>query len=188
MKSIILLMLLCGVLFLSTIGILIWSLLRRNRRLLHIALIGLGVLIVSASYTLYTVTSKSLSFFKDALKPRTGEEIYFDVLGKQDLNCSEVLHYQDKEIPIMDFAIVLHFKTCKEEIERILKAREFQLTYLPTNSWDGDIETGVQLDWLNPKSMGDTIMVFEYATNHSQFMQTLWISIDSTEVYYREVN
>ena len=132
--------------------------------------------------------SKSANFISKALESRSGLEVYQEVFGKSDSDCSKILHYQDKEIPIIDFAIVLHFTTCAGELERILKAHDFSKSHISTSNWDGNISTGVELDWLIPREMGDTIVVYEYSTFDNQYVKTIWTSMDGTEVYCRLIN
>ncbi len=97
------------------------------------------------------------------------------------------MKYQYKEFPVIDFAIVMKFETCPKELERILIRHEYSFEKINTQNRNGDIPCGVKLDWLTPKEMGDSILVFEYATDDSRYIKTLWTSTDSILVYCREI-
>jgi hypothetical protein len=123
----------------------------------------------------------------EVIKPRTGIEIYSALFGKPESNCVKVLNYQDQIIPRMDFAIILQLQTCPTEFKRILSRREFRLEKLPTKNWSEDVPLGVHLDWFKPKALGDTILVFEHASEDGRNIQTFWASLDSTTVFYRDI-
>jgi hypothetical protein len=188
MTLIIWLTFICAALFLTSCSIFIMGITQKSRKLIYRSFIPASLFTLTVAYLGYVVFLKSANYLNKALESRTDQEIYQYVLGKSNSECSEILNFQDKEFPILDFAIVIHFKTCKEELERILKTHTFSKSYVPTTNWDGDIPTGVKLYWLNPKAMGDTIMVYEYSTNNGQYIKTLWTSMDSTEVYCRLIN
>lgn len=124
---------------------------------------------------------------RETFRSRTGEEIYEALFGKQKNNCVAILNYQDQIIPKIDYAIWLQFETCPEELKRILSKHEFSEGKVSTDKWDGKIPYGETIKWFNPKTLGDTIMVYEYSSDDSRNIQTIWANLDSTKVFVRDI-
>ena len=97
------------------------------------------------------------------------------------------MNYQDQVVPKIDYAIWLHFKTCPKELKRILSKHDFNNEKLPTDNWNGKIPLGKTLEWFNPTTLGDTILVYEFSTDDSRNIQTIWTNLDSTEVFVRDI-
>jgi hypothetical protein len=188
MKTIIILTILTILPFIGFLILLIIGLIKKRKSLIIISIIIFIISIGFGGWTGLTITKKTINKAKETLKPRTGDEIYDGLFGHSDFKCTDIQNYQDMEFPIIDFAIVMKFKTCPQEFKRILNLHEFSSKILLTKDWDGDIPCGVKLDWLNPKSMGDTIMVYEYSSDNNRKILTFWTSLDSTQVYCREIN
>ncbi len=143
--------------------------------------------ILCVGWTGYKIVSKTYNKVADTFKMRTGNEIYDALFGKRKTNCVKILNFQDQVVPKIDYAIWLHSETCPSELKRILSKHDYNSEKLSTNNWNGKIPLGETLDWFNPKTLGDTIMVYEYSTNDSRNVQTIWINIDSTEVFVRDI-
>lgn len=140
-----------------------------------------------AGWTGYKFLTKSYNKVANTLKPRTGNEIYDALFGKRKYECVKVLNKQDQIVPKIDYAIWLHFETCPEELKRILSRHKFTSEKLQTKDWNGKIPYGETLDWFNPTTLGDTIMVYEYSANNNRNIQTIWTSLDSTEVFAMDI-
>ena len=138
-------------------------------------------------WTIHSFGTKAIAKIAQMSKLRTGEEIYTALFDKQQLDCVKVLNFKDQIVPKIDFAIFLHFETCPNELKRILSRHEFTSGEEPTRSWKEKIPYAEELPWFNPQSMGDTIRVFEFSTNDSKNIQTIWTSMDSTKVFCRDI-
>ena len=187
MKEIITLTLITGLTFLIFGLTLVFGFIKKNRNLKLTSLVVFITFIALAGWTGYKFVPKSYNKVSDTLKPRTGDEIYDALFDKRQTDCVKVLNYQDQVVPKIDYAIWLHFETCPNELKRILSRHEFSAEKLPTKNWDGKIPYGETLDWFNPSILGDTIMVFEYSTNDSRNIQTIWAKLDSTKVFCRDI-
>ena len=187
MKEIIILIIVTGLIFLVFILTLIFGLTKKNKKLKLTALFAFIAFLSLGSLTGYKLVTKSYNKITEVLKPRTGDEIYDGLFGKREINCVKVLNYQDQVIPKIDYAIWLHFETCPSELKRILSRHEFSAEKLPTKEWNGKIPYGETLDWFNPTTLGDTIMVYEYSTTNNRNIQTLWTTLDSTKVFCRDI-
>jgi hypothetical protein len=187
MKEILLLIVITGIFFLCFLTLLIFGIIRKKKQTIYLSVFILLLSLCLSGWTVYKFLVKSYDKVSDIIKPRTGIEIYSALFGKPDPNCVKVLNYQDQIIPRMDFAIILQFETCPMEFKRILSRREFRLEKLPTKDSFEDIPLGVRLDWFRPKTLGDTILVFERASEDGRNIQTFWASLDSTTVFCRDI-
>jgi hypothetical protein len=124
---------------------------------------------------------------RETFRSRTGEEIYEALFGKQKTNCVSILNYQDQIIPKIDYAIWLQFETCPEELKRILSKHEFSGSKVSTDKWNGKAPYGETIKWFNPKTLGDSIMVYEYSSDDRRNIQTIWANLDSTKVFVRDI-
>lgn len=140
-----------------------------------------------ATWTGYRIISKSVNKLTQTLKPRTGEEIYEALFGQDESRCVKVTDFQDQIIPKIDYAIWLQFQTCPTELKRILSRHTFSFAKLEAGSWVESIPHGETIDWVNPNLMGDTILVFEYSSDDSRNIQTIWTNRDSTIALCRDI-
>ncbi len=187
MKEIIILTVITGLTFFIFIVTLIFGLIKRNKKLKVTSFFTFGLFICLASWTVFSFATKSYNKVADTVRPRTGDEIYDALFDKRKSDCVKVLNYQDQVIPKIDYAIWLHFETCPDELKRILSRHEFASESLPTKEWNSKIPYGETLDWFNPTTLGDTIMVFEYSSKDNRNIQTIWTSRDSTKAFCRDV-
>ncbi len=187
MKEIIVLAILTGFVFLAFILSLIFGFIKKRNKLKQIAIFFFIAFLSLGSFTGYKFVTKSYHKIADSLKPRTGEEIYDNLFGKRQTNCVKVLNHQDQVVPKIDYAIWVYFDTCPEEMKRILSRHEFSVEKLPTKKWNPKIPSGETLDWFNPTTLSDTIMVYEYASDNNRNIQTIWSTLDSTKVFCRDI-
>lgn len=135
----------------------------------------------------YLIANKSINKISEITKPRDGQEIYKALFGNDENECVEILNYQDQIIPKIDYAIWLNFTICPEECKRILSEFNYSKEELETKNWGEGTPLAENINWWNPKSMGDFINVYEYRIKEGKNIRTLWISSDSTEVYCRDI-
>jgi hypothetical protein len=179
-KEVIIESVIAGFLFLVFLITLVLVILKKRRRkILLISAIALMATVGTVIYTAYTVTNKAVHKVGAVMKPRTGEEIYNALLGVPEANCVKVLNYLDQTIPVIDFAIVLHFETCPQELSRLILKRKFSVRREKSSS--ELIQTGVAIDWSRTDVLGDSINVFT-ALNPDASGQIIYSSLDSTKV------
>lgn len=188
MKTIIILIIITILLFIGFLIPLVIGLIKKRKSLIITSVFIFLMFIGFGGWTGLIITKKSVNKIKETLKPRTGKEIYIALFGEPTDDCVRVLNKQDQEFPVIDYAIWLQFETCPTELKRILSQHDYGFNRISTSDWSGNIPCGETIDWFNPKSIGDTILVFEYSTNDSRNIQTLWTSLDSTVVYCRDIN
>ena len=92
----------------------------------------------------------------------------------------------DQVIPKIDYAIWLSFETCPEELTRILKLHPFDIKRESTAGWN-TAQPAANDHWFKPESLGDSINVFTYKIDEAGNGQTLYVSLDSTKVFCRDV-
>lgn len=187
MKELITLTVISGLAFLLFLATLILGLTKKNKKLKLTSLLLFFAFIGLTGWTGFKFVSKSYNKVTETFRPRTGDEIYDALFDKRQTNCIKILNYQDQVVPKIDYAIWLHFEACPSELNRILSRHEFTAEKLSTSKWDGKIPYGETLEWFNPTTLGDTIMVYEYSTNNSRNIQTIWTNLDSTKVFVRDI-
>ncbi len=187
MKEIIILTIVSGLAFLLFLVILILGLTKKNKKLKLAALFLFFAFIGLTAWTGFKFVSKTYNKITETLSPRTGDEIYDALFDKRQTDCIKILNFQDQVVPKIDYAIWLHFETCPDELKRVLSKHEFSKEKLSTAKWDGKIPYGETLEWFNPTILGDSIMVYEYSTNDSKNIQTIWTDLDSTKVFVRDI-
>ncbi len=183
---------LSGILFLTFIVTIIVGFVKKNRIL---KLVSLGVFIIFCTIIIWTggkFLNKSIHKISKILEPRSGNEIYDELLGKREHNCVKILNSQDQVIPKIDYAIWLEFETCSEEFDRIIKGHDFsenEIIITPKNKdWLIPLANTDNLKWFNPKSLGDTITVYEYASENNKNIQTIWTNRFKAKVFLRDIS
>ncbi|RZK30335.1 MAG: hypothetical protein EOO61_19410 [Hymenobacter sp.] len=187
MKELVSLIVLTSGLLGTALGLGIYGLLNRRRRILYAAIVIALLGLLVAGTTTYRIFYKSYRHMAEAVRPRSGAEIYLALFGRSSVACSQVLAAQDQVVPRIDYAIWLHFKTCPSEFRRLLTRHPFDGGKVPTAQWLEGIPGAENIQWFRPQAMGDTILVYEYATERNRNSQTFWASRDSTEVFYRDI-
>ena len=187
MKEVIILTILTGLVFLTFLVTIILGFTKKNKKLKLTSLFVFFAFIVCVGWTGYKIVNKTYNKVADTFKMRTGDEIYDALFDKRKTDCVKILNYQDQVVPKIDYAIWLHFKTCPKELERILSKHDFNNEKLSTDNWNGKIPLGETLEWFNPTTLGDTILVYEFSTNDSRNIQTIWTNLDSSEVFVRDI-
>lgn len=187
MKEIIIFTTISGLTFLLFVLSLVLGLIKKNIKLKLTSLLSFLLFIVLSACTGFLFLSKTYNKLEETLKPRTGDEIYDELFGKRQTYCIKILNYQDQLVPKIDYAIWLHFETCPNELKRILSRHEFTAEKLPTAKRDEKIPYGETLEWFNPTTLGDTILVYEYSSENGRNIQTIWINLDSTKVFVRDI-
>src|SRR5690554_6785902 len=187
MKELIILIAISGLAFLLFLVTFILGMTKKNKNLKLTALFLFSAFIGLTVWTGFKSVSKTYSKVAETFKPRTGDEIYDALFGEKQTDCIKILNFQDQVVPKIDYAIWLHFETCPEELTRILSRYDFSEEKLSTASRDGKIPYSETLDWFKPTTLGDTILVYEYSTNDSRNIQTIWTNLDSTKVFVRDI-
>ena len=74
-------------------------------------------------------------FFYNLFKGRDGDEIYRAAFKSKRPYCVKIISYKDARIPVLDNDIRMHFRTCPQEMERILLLEEYQKYNLGDTVW-----------------------------------------------------
>jgi hypothetical protein len=182
MRTILILAFISGILLLSAIILLLISLWKKKSNIMKVAVFALLLSIGTGGYTVYVLANKTYH----ALQPRTGSDIYTALFGKPASNCVKVLHYQDQVVPKIDYAIWLHFRTCPDEMKRILSKNHYEFEKVS----ESDTKTNgpsANNNWFKPELMGDSVLTFKFKKDEYGNGQTIYINRDSTEAYCIDV-
>ena len=126
---------------------------------------------------------------------RSKGQLYFLFFGKSTNNCSQILESRDVKA-IDDQMMYIHFQTCPDEIKRILSLTPYSI--IPMTKWEIDLayDDPSTIDeslipslpkWWNIRELGDSCMRFEYFHPNEDYAQVGYLSLDSSEVFYKEV-
>jgi hypothetical protein len=126
---------------------------------------------------------------------RSKEKLYTQFFGQSINNCNQILESRDIKA-VDDQMMYIHFKTCPDEIKRILllvpysfKAMtkwEIDLAYEDPNTIDESLIPSLP-KWWNIRKLGDSCISFEYFHPNEDYAQVGYLSLDSTEVFYKEI-
>ncbi|MEO5943571.1 MAG: hypothetical protein ABIP30_07625 [Ferruginibacter sp.] len=95
-----------------------------------------------------------------------------------------------------DQMMYIHFKTCPDEIKRILLLAPYSFKAMTKSEIALEYEDPGKIDeslipslpkWWNIRKLGDSCISFEYFLTDEDYAQTGYLSLDSTEVFYKEV-
>jgi len=170
-----------GICLLAFLISLIFALVKKKYKIIFISMLFLILGIVSGLITSYKFVSKSYNRVTIMLESRSGIEIYTALFGKSSADCVEVIHKQDQIIPKIDYAIWLHFKTCPNELSRILALKDFEFN----KSCTDDLNT-TDHPWFKPELLGDTVLVYSCFDIRGNG-QILYCNQDSTEVFCKDI-
>lgn len=187
MKEIISLMLIGGGLLVVALLLLMQAGKRRSWPRGYAAAAALAAATLVGGWAGYRALRKTYHAATSAFRPRTGTEIYKALFGAAPYGCVQVLKYQDQVVPKIDYAIWLHYRNCPIELRRVLARHQFTRERVATAGKLAYVPYGEIISWFNPRIIGDTVLVYEYATANGRNVQTFWTSLDSTDVFCRDI-
>lgn len=166
----------CVVLFLLAIA----------RKRFSLFYLSLGMLLATglcAIVTAYLFAGRSYGRIRGLLAPRTGIEIYTDLLGMPPDGCVEVINAQDQVIPKIDTAIRLHAHICPTELRRILSEGGYSMERTTTTSTDGAGIAGA----FSASFLGDTVLHLQKEVQPGRNWRSIDVKLDSTEALIIDV-
>lgn len=188
MKELFPLIITAGIVFIFFLVSIVLGMTTKKKIFTIISVIALCGFLGLAAWTGYQALLTSVNKLTQTLRPRTGEEIYNALFGPDENGCVTVLNSQDQTIPRNDYATWIEFETCPDELQRILSKHQFSSGKVETKDWTEKIPLGETIEWVNPQAMGDTVLVFEYASPDGKNIQTLWTSKDGNKVLCRDIS
>lgn len=143
-----------------------------------------GFLLFATSVAFGTVSSYFLAdslidriagVFRFSEEDRTDFEQYERVFGSASY-CTEVIHYRDPQVPVIDDVIYVEIQCCPKEILRLTKGQS-------VSSSEDLQHTGPTPDWFNPLSLGEGAHKI-YSTNvYGSDQRTLLVNRDSSHAF-----
>ncbi len=186
MKEIIAWIVLTTIVFITFLVTFIIGSIKKKRRTIFTSVVILFLAFCFGLWTVYLFTRKSYNRLTGTFRPRAGIEIYTALFGQPESECVELLNYQDQVVPKIDYAIWLHFKTCPEELQRILKLHNFNAEIVSTKDWNTDGPLANE-NWFKPETLGDSIIVFIYNKDEYGNGQYIYSSLDSTNAFCKDI-
>lgn len=186
MKEVISLLLITGISFLVFLVFLLIGIIKKNLRLVLISVLIFVISSVVGVWSIIVVTKKAYDRFSELAEPRSGFIIYTSLFGQPHSDCLEMINYKDQLIPKIDVAIWLHFKTCPEELGRIVRRKEFKMEKIAAANLHFEQQPSANENWFDPKKLGDTVLIFTWYDERNNG-QEIYCSTDSTEVYLKDI-
>lgn len=154
----------------------------RRLNVIFLSLILFLVFVAAGAWTAFLIAQKSYNRVKGIFHGRSGIEVYTALFGKSNHNCVEILSFQDQTLPKIDYAIWLHFRTCPNELKRILQLHQYEAKTIATSGMtpSGPLANN---EWFKPESLGDTILVFTYKKDEMGNLQEIYASRDSVTAF-----
>jgi hypothetical protein len=169
-----------AILFVLALILFTVAVIKRKKRIFLYSGLAFLVFLIPSGFVGYKIVK--------ALAPRTGMDTYLSYFGKPTADCVKVINFQDAEIPVMDFAVAFRFKTCPEELKRIISKKEYNEERISTKELTppstGVIGTDV---WLNPQSLGDSVLYYRYSKENGVNGITIYSNTDMTEAFCIDV-
>ncbi len=187
MREVIGLLLLASSVSAVALGLLFYGLVKHRQRAIYAA--GAGLLLggLLASGAFFLAGKKTYRRAAEAVRPRSGEEIYTALFGPAQPGCVRVLHYQDQVVPRLDCCIWLEFSTCPAEIKRIIAADSgFHAISQPiASSYCDTLGYSPGPAWWHPVRIGRAALFRrKFRLDNPNRDQLLIFSSDSTHAYY----
>lgn len=186
MKEIIILAIISGLVFIIFLVTLIVGLTRKNNKFILPTIFLFVTFIGFAACTGFKFVSKTYNKITETLKPRTGDEIYVALFGKQQTPCVKIINYQDQIVPKIDYEIWIYFETCPSELNRILSLHDFKTEIVSTNGWNTS-GSNANNNWFKPETLGDSVNVSIYNKDEYGNQQYIYSSLDSTKVFVKDI-
>lgn len=112
---------------------------------------------------------------------RTDAEVYRAQFNKYDSKTVHLIRVQDAVLPIVDADIELLFSCDVNESKRLLQLESYQREKVSMRQF-----TASQNDFIRTSSwLGDSIYRFSLLDTNSSSGVELWMSLDSSLIYYR---
>jgi hypothetical protein len=187
MGNIILGSVLPSVFFISFVYLL-FSGLRKRRKVIYISLLLLLFTIGAGIWTGYLFATKAYTRIKNVKLPireRSGNEIYNALFGSPEQTCVNVRNKKDQFIPRLDCCIWLEFTTCSAELRRIIAQQPYNQSLISTADTLAIPDYSPRPEWFKPALLGDSIISLRnYKSDNPNRDQLLIFSKDSTHVFY----
>ncbi|MGB5941480.1 MAG: hypothetical protein WBG71_01235 [Leeuwenhoekiella sp.] len=152
---------------------------RKPLQLTGVAILVLAVLIFIAQFPKILNVSKSDLF--EVSPRRTGVEVFEEIFNEKPDKTITILHAEDRIVPSIDYAAVLHFSTSPEKMDELIKTKKFGCIVL-LNAKITSTRASEYVPWFRPGVMSESISVctLQVANGNST---TLYINDTYTEAY-----
>jgi hypothetical protein len=195
MSSFLITILITLFLFILFLAFLLIGIKKQRMKLIYLSLLFFIFTIVTGFYSGYLLVSRAYQRVTDLkvenpFRGRSGNEIYIALFGNPLWDCVTVVNQKDQTVPRLDCCIWLEFKTCPEELQRIIALEPYTSTVFAAS------DTALYMPgynpkpaWFRPVSLGDSILVLrKHSTDNPNRDQLLFLSMDSTHVFYCDMS
>jgi hypothetical protein len=156
---------------------------QKNKKIISFSIISL-LLTIALSFKIDFKQLQSFSFKQfNMFQPKSEVQIYTTIFRIPLDSCVKITNTVDQIIPRVDCCVWLEFKTCPNELQKIIKQWPYQTTkYAVKDSSEYNLVSSPKPSWWTPNKLGDSIIKIKYSWNPSA-ERTLLFNKDSTHVY-----
>jgi hypothetical protein len=129
-------------------------------------------------------------FFSSCWIGRSGKQLYAAFFGEATSDCIQIINFQDHQA-FDDASAWLTFKTCPSELNRILSKDKYSkqiITKMEAHQEESVTYSGSFPEWWTPSNLGDSCFKYEYYDQKENTARQLYVSIDQTIVYCRDMD
>ena len=99
------------------------------------SLLAAGVLVIAFILvnTRFEKVQSEISRFIRNSRPKTQDEVYSIIFKRAKDSCVTIVNFKDQEIPKVDCCVWMELKTCRRELDEILKSKKYEIASFPVN-------------------------------------------------------
>ncbi len=158
---------------------------RKNLKLVILSVVVLGLSIIAGAITAYKFVNKSYNALQVAVAPKTGEELYTEAFGAPGNDCVKMIGFSEPVVHVTGSELVICFGACPAEVGRILSQHRYEVVKRPRTEVQDIADKPCCSNYFTRQRFGDTVL--ECMTSSKANSLTMYLSTDSTHVYYIDV-
>lgn len=176
---------LAAVAFVLFVVFLLLGIVRKKVWMIIVSVLCVGVGMLAGSAGFIRASSVAVRAVANAAADRTAEEVYADEFGRGE-GCAQVIDFYDPSVTLVNDKRYVCFTACNAETRRILGQRRYDVAERGTANVINNMENKCCRSFFTVERFGPT--VWECLASEGKDAYTLYVSTDSTRLYYiREI-
>ncbi|WP_345076668.1 hypothetical protein [Nemorincola caseinilytica] len=168
-----------GLIFVLTI---ILGIVRQKVWLVMVAVVALFATTVAGYITFAQITATVVKTVTKTGAERTAEEVFAAEFDRPQTPCIQVVDYYDPSVSVLNDKLSICFSSCPAETRRILGRRRYDVAQRITTDVMAAMTERCCRNFVTPERFGSTVL--ECLASEGKDAYTMYISADSTRVYY----
>lgn len=161
---------------------LIVGIVRKKVWLIIVAVIAVFVTMVTGYTAFVRISTVAIHAISKTTTERTAEEVFAAEFDRPQNNCVQVIDYYDPTVTVINDRRMICFSACPAETGRIMKRRRYDVAERATPEVAGSMSDKCCQNFVTTERFGAT--VWECLASEGTDSYTMYVSMDSTRVYY----